>query len=610
MQPGRPIALDAQDHTTSGSDESSRLSSREHVATLLGIPSEIFLHIISYLSAADVLAVRQTCIRANHLTRDRLLWLDLLHTTNGQLPLPSAVARDPNATARDLSSTEIERLVLSYHCVERTWLRRRVSSVTLEPRPKGSVDLEFDSHTDGSRTILALDVFLDRFLLCVYHERLIEVWDLLPNNVLHTLGKSANATESRPLLCASKPVLGTGLFTSCCACLDGSQRVVHVAVTSHDGSTFLRVGMPHEKDLGTVPQINIRISPALQLPNLTMLVRAICPTSKFAFLSYSNVCTLASQELQVLYKLDIPERDEDEVQWNGVIAARFITEYHILCVRTRSVELYTLPTNYKVNGSSAPPAEVVRLPAQAVTHDFPRTTFRGASVSEPQRSLNPSQRLHSSESPSEADIIRTTVSFLAYDVLRGLFHYRVSLLLPVPTPGGGIFQDPPPPHMTVHLLAARHMALPYNPSTVNIGSGVRVPRSGLTPGSRGFVSACTLGPRGMRGIWVERRRGSVQRGVLGFKSSPDVALSFGGRPSEQDETVSDTQASTSENEGTGEGTEEELNWWEDPGERTLRGETIYEVFSPDLRDDITHCAFSEATGRVILGTRHGELQLL
>lgn len=82
---------------------------------------------------------------------------------------------------------------------------------------------------------------------------------------------------------------------------------------SHDGSTFLRVGMPHEKDLGTVPQINIRISPALQLPNLTMLVRAICPTSKFAFLSYSNVCTLASQELQVLYKLDIPERDEDEV---------------------------------------------------------------------------------------------------------------------------------------------------------------------------------------------------------------------------------------------------------------------------------------------------------
>lgn len=140
--------------------------------------------------------------------------------------------------------------------------------------------------------------------------------------------------------------------------------------------------------------------------------------------------------------------------------------------------------------------------------------------------------------------------------------------------------------MSVCLLAAYHMAKPFSTTTAadraHIGPA---PRSGFTPGARGFVSTCVLGSMGRRGVWIERRRGSVKRNVIGFSAALDSWDS-----SESDEAEQQSEEPT-ESDDVGGGTnsdddteqEEQLDRWKDPASRTIDGKTIYEVNSYDLR---------------------------
>ncbi|TDL26891.1 hypothetical protein BD410DRAFT_782982 [Rickenella mellea] len=92
---------------------------------------------------------------------------------------------------------------------------------------------------------------------------------------------------------------------------------------------------------------------------------------------------------------------------------------------------------------------------------------------------------------------------------------------------------------------------------------------------KGFVSTFTLGPEGKRGIWVERWRANTQRTVYAF-STP-------------------------------------LRPYDDPEDGdtvNLTAIPVYAVKSYDLRDDLTTCALSEPSGRIILGTRDGRIQVL
>ncbi|PCH44451.1 hypothetical protein WOLCODRAFT_154493 [Wolfiporia cocos MD-104 SS10] len=285
-------------------------------------------------------------------------------------------------------------------------------------------------------------------------------------------------------------------------------------------------------------------------------------------------------------------------KWNGVIAAKFITQRHILCVKAHAVELCTLPSGFQTPASLTASNPALhrgerRVRAHIISHTFSRTTYRGASISSP--TILPS---------SDAHATKASVSFLAYDVLRGLFHYRVSLLLPSAVSP----HDSAPPTLSVSLVASRYMAMPYDHSTLRSG---RPPRSGLTPGGRAFVSACVLGPAGMRGVWVERRRGSVRRAVVGFRAAfqdldklDEGQLESAGPTGEMRREGGGDADTDRDTEGS------EQNWWEDPELQVIDGSTLHEVNSYDLRNDITHCAFSEATTQIVLGTRNGRIQLL
>lgn len=164
----------------------------------------------------------------------------------------------------------------------------------------------------------------------------------------------------------------------------------------------------------------------------------------------------------------------------------------------------------------------------------------------------------------------TTFHVLAYDILKGLFQYRVTVVRTY---------DALAPALSVELIGAHSMAY----GTQEEGSRTSA------VGARGFVTACCLGPQGKRGMWVERTRGSVKRSVVAFST----------------QEITDGSAASSK----------------------MNGRVIYESTSYDLRgtagywpyglkanfvrlDDLTHCALCESSGAIMLGTRVGGVQIL
>ena len=178
-------------------------------------------------------------------------------------------------------------------------------------------------------------------------------------------------------------------------------------------------------------------------------------------------------------------------------------------MKTRSVELYFLHTlqNTPFEQTHATTTFGPALMDKGTTtthstrHRFPQMTFRGVSFSEP--------IIHQSLNASTAKI-----SFLAYDVLRGLFHYELDMRLPDVLSDDTVHMM----DMNVRLVAAHKMAQLVNSSTV-LGSDTPTPRSGFGSGARGFVSACVLGSQGRRGVWIERQRGNMDRTVFGFSAT-------------------------------------------------------------------------------------------
>lgn len=204
------------------------------------------------------------------------------------------------------------------------------------------------------------------------------------------------------------------------------------------------------------------------------------------------------------------------------MGVRFITPRHILCVKTRSVELYTFAESFRSSlelGAGIREVRRVQLPASHICRqEFPvEISCRGVSFSE--------------HRVSEEDSMTTiTCDFLAVDVLRGLFHHRVTTLFPPAflaqqasyskpdypnNPTSRLNDVTPPLSMDVTLVTVHHMAQSI-PRGLDRAS-TPTPRSGFTPGSRGFVSTCAFGAQGMRGVWVERERNSVKRSVYGFE---------------------------------------------------------------------------------------------
>ncbi|KAL4261793.1 F-box domain-containing protein [Pleurotus pulmonarius] len=121
---------------------------------LLGLPTEILLAIIYQLDLSEIVALSETSVAANSLTRDRTIWLHLFHSIKTfQQPFPHHV----NINEDDLSAEDLELIVHSSQNTANLWASPRL------PRPL------IYSHL-GASTVVSLEFFLDRWLLSIHLE--------------------------------------------------------------------------------------------------------------------------------------------------------------------------------------------------------------------------------------------------------------------------------------------------------------------------------------------------------------------------------------------------------------------------------------------------------
>lgn len=142
----------------------------------------------------------------------------MLHGQKNYAPLPTHLQNPSSWT--HLSSDELEIVVRRLHEIHRTWLLPR-STYFLPGHDESCVLDPLFSNDDGARTIYSIEIFLDRWLLCIYHEKLVEMWDL----------DSAVRSPHRPILCRRQHVRGAGSFTSAISHLNHSDNILTIAVS-------------------------------------------------------------------------------------------------------------------------------------------------------------------------------------------------------------------------------------------------------------------------------------------------------------------------------------------------------------------------------------------
>ncbi|KAF9461478.1 hypothetical protein BDZ94DRAFT_1263433 [Collybia nuda] len=459
----------------------------------------------------------------------------------------------------DLSTTDIERSVRSANSIANAWLLpRKTSAVKLHPKSAES-------------SLLGLQVFLDKWLLSVYSEGLLYLWDL-------RVSQSA-------IRCASLD-LGSERWTSFAAALEHDLNVIMIAMTSASSQITKVYRVELRRSESVFSPNNFELLRIISNPAGSSVVRAIDPGLQLVVFSTSDV-------VEVVKWRDDPEAlrfrvslqtDDLEEMWNGIIAVRLVDPY-ILIFKTRSVELCPLsPTDTEGNNSNA----------LHLVHRFPSTTFRDISCSD---------FLHPLESGSD-DMKSLRLCFLAHDVLQGVFQYLIHIHFPMAS-------HLAPAHLTsldVECIGVYPMANNINIGAIRplrgntgLASPIMVParyespapsplptptptpsrhnlsvqgagHGMLNPSARGFVSAVALGPQGKRAVWVERKRSNTKREVLVWGMDRGF----------DDDYIVDQNL-------------------------MMDGKVVYVVGSYDLREDLTHCAISEVSGLVILGNRTGDL---
>lgn len=131
-------------------------------------------------------------------------------------------------------------------------------------------------------------------------------------------------------------------------------------------------------------------------------------------------------------------------------------------------------------------------PLPVLQHRFGPVCFQVVSLS----------RVRVSHCPS-GDVY--TIFMLTNDIYGGMFHYRIRVT------------TTPVPSMSVHVLSKGDIRTPEQLPLI-LGTDVRYTLEAAA--RRMFVSTWSLGQTGLRGVWVDRQRGSIDRRVVAFTTHP------------------------------------------------------------------------------------------
>lgn len=171
----------------------------------------------------------QTCKILHRVSYDRSLWVVLYNVLaqDRRCPLPGNGGEEILA---GLTQTEVESLVVGLYATEKQWLFSRAPPKLLE-LAAGARPLISSSETWG---ILAMDVLLDRWLVVMYQDDILEIWDLFPGVKRSTAGiaEAWNCHTSPMPICKIRHVVqGIGPCTAFANCVEqnGPSLVLAVA---------------------------------------------------------------------------------------------------------------------------------------------------------------------------------------------------------------------------------------------------------------------------------------------------------------------------------------------------------------------------------------------
>ncbi|KAJ7147631.1 hypothetical protein C8R43DRAFT_1237155 [Mycena crocata] len=443
------------------------------------VPSEVLLLVITYLEVHQVLRLRQTSRTICQLTRDKTVWLGFLERVRrrGDIPLPPAVC-DPAIPVTELSSSSIESVVVSATRAADAWQRPKKLTPILNPL--------------HGEPLNGLNIFLETWLLIVYRDGLVYLWNL-----------TADAPE------------------------EASRNSVEF-VLGFFGSRGWTDNLGHDENFETV-LYEVKIGITDSTGKIFNLVRSFdCPIprtihaidvdNKFLVLSSST------RTLDILHwdtewgrTSRIALDDDAEELYNGVIALRLLGSY-LLVIRTHTIELHPY--------GNAP------QPVRPLLHRVPFPLREGAvSLSDPV------------DFPAPLDFQgrRMRLNLLAYDA-HSLAFYTILIATSA--------------HPTLDVTLTGEM----RPSPPKMHVGTPLARS------HWFVSTLALGRQGIRLLWIERDSLTMTR---------HVRLCAFNRHS---------------------------TWHE-----MKTAARVFTLTSYDLREDLTHCALAEVSGRIVLGNRAGHV---
>ncbi|KXN86742.1 hypothetical protein AN958_09733 [Leucoagaricus sp. SymC.cos] len=440
------------------------------------LPPEILLKIVSLLELHDVARIRQSCKRLQEIAQDKSIWGSLLANQRSNYPIPPWLdfSKSP-ASLRSISQVDLERAVVTIQRVARAWRRKRPTPLRVQPR-LGDM-------------LLTLEMFLDRWLLVVYAEGLICLWDTASKSML-PLGTSG--TTSRAKFCArlvDENEDRQTRWTSCAAQLsDDSQKLVILCNIDPLPTPSCRV-----YEISLKANASSKLIATVRLPEQE-IIRAISFTDKMLILSRGSAINF----------VDINNKPRRNLTWNAAIDIRMFSR-HIFVFKSRSIEVHDMDS---LIGSSQ--REFTAIPI--AKHFFQNTTYREVKFSD--------------SSISTGEQLDISFQAFAYDVLQGLFNYSIH------------FQARPdhPPDFTVALVniypLASHVVPQFShllPSDVNLLTPSPTPVDTVrrafrptNPSSRGFISAYTIGSQAKRAVWAERVRGSTLREIQVWDRSETV----------------------------------------------------------------------------------------
>ncbi|GAW04486.1 hypothetical protein F5879DRAFT_948646 [Lentinula edodes] len=546
----------------------------------ISLPIEVILEVLKYLSTSDILSLRQTCTYLAELSKDRLIWHDLIQEQRTRLPLP------PNARGNleAWSTDALESLVISNELIDDLWLiPRETPPVKLQNR-RGEL-------------LLGLEIFADRWILAVYMDGYMDLWDAeSPNedrrwcfvytgNDKTTSFKVAH-TEDKLLVVITR------------AHLPGTWVAVLYQILLSESPSKLQF----------IPLRTFSISSSRVARQIFIRERIIA-FSQLGLIELAQWSEDAKDVIRSTVLASNIQSDELEEMFTTILSLRILNDHYIFVFKTRSIELY--PTTHSASPSVPPPF----LPS--LRHVFPSYSFRDVQIAEVE-----SETLTEEESSSSGyDGTRYTLKMLASDVIQGLFYFVANITIP-----SARHEQSQPPILDVHLAAvyamANHIPL-YSRAHQRQRNTLQTSRSShaavhdravqkrlSTPRSdsvnsvrsSSFVSTYALGPQGMRAVWIERRRGSTWKQIVSCRLNPS---SSNGQEMISDLDLEMWNSDSSEEEGSI-SQDDNLDFIT----QALDGHIIYSVQSYDLREDITFCALGEVSGKIVLGNRSGDVFIL